>query len=177
MRVVAATNQDLSKAVTERRFREDLFYRLNVVPIRVPPLRERLSDLPMLAAHFLGNFNKRQGTRKTLSDGALDKLLGHDYPGNVRELENLIEQAAALSAGDRIDPDDFSIARLDDRGLGVSLGDAGRRLSDVVDQAERSAISASLIRNPGDLAAVAKELGISSTTLWRKMKRLELEAS
>lgn len=174
VRVVAATNQDLSKAVAEKRFREDLFYRLNVVPIRVPPLRERIGDLPLLATHFLARYNRRNETRKTLSESALDKLLSHDYPGNVRELENTIEQAAALSTGDVIDPEDFSFAHLDERS-GTVAGES-RRLSDVVDEAERNAIAASLARHPGDLAAVARELGISPTTLWRKMKRLELQA-
>lgn len=171
MRVVAATNQDLTRAVAEKRFREDLFYRLNVVPIRVPPLRERLADLPLLVDHFLARYNRRHGTRKRLTDRALDKLLSHDYPGNVRELENLVEQAAALSVGDLIEPEDFTFARVDERQ--ASAGES-RRLSDVVDEAERAAILASIARHPGDLAAVARELGISPTTLWRKMKRLEI---
>lgn len=173
VRIVAATNQDLSKAVAEKRFREDLFYRLNVVPIRVPPLRERIGDLPLLATHFLARYNKRNQTRKTLSEQSLDKLLSHDYPGNVRELENLIEQAAALSTAHVIDPDDFSFTHLDDRGATGGTSE-GRRLSDVVDDAERNAIAASVTRHPGDLAAVARELGVSPTTLWRKMKRLDL---
>lgn len=171
VRVVAATNQDLTRAVAEKRFREDLFYRLNVVPIRVPPLRERLADLPLLVDHFLARYNRRHGTRKRLTDRALDKLLSHDYPGNVRELENLVEQAAALSVGDLIEPEDFTFARVDERQ--ASAGES-RRLSDVVDEAERAAILASIARHPGDLAAVARELGISPTTLWRKMKRLEI---
>jgi len=175
VRVVAATNQDLSRAVAEKRFREDLFYRLNVVPIRVPPLRERMGDLPLLAAHFLARYNRRHGTRKRFTDGAMEKLLSHDYPGNVRELENLIEQAAALSPTETIDPDDFDFARLEER-AGPQGGTELRRLSDVVDEAERQAIEASIARNPGDLAAVARELGISPTTLWRKMKRLDIHA-
>src|SRR5690606_34544004 len=107
VRVVAATNQDLHQAIAEKRFREDLYYRLNVVPIRVPPLRERLADVPILARHFLDRFNRRHGTRTSLSDEAIAKLGTHDYPGNVRELENLIEQAATLTVGPRIVPSDF----------------------------------------------------------------------
>jgi len=174
VRVVAATNQDLTRAVAEKRFREDLFYRLNVVPIRMPTLRERLSDLPLLADHFLARYNRRHGTRKRLTDAAMEKLLAHDYPGNVRELENLIEQAAALSPNDTIDPDDFDFALIEERA--PAQPGKGRRLSDVVDEAERAAIQAAIARNPGDLGAVARELGISSTTLWRKMKRLQISA-
>ncbi len=175
VRVVAATNQDLTRAVAEKRFREDLFYRLNVVPIRVPPLRERMGDLPVLTAHFLARYNQRHGSRKRLSESALEKLLSHEYPGNVRELENLIEPAAALSAGEVIDADDFDFARIDER-QAKAPGEA-KRLSDVVDDAERAAIQASIARHPGDRAAVARELGVSPTTRWRKMKRLEIQAA
>ncbi|AKU89675.1 sigma-54-dependent transcriptional regulator [Vulgatibacter incomptus] len=171
VRVVAATNQDLRLAISEKRFREDLFYRLNVVPIRVPPLRERLSDVPLLAAHFLAKFNRRNGATKELGESAIERLLSHDFPGNVRELENLVEQAAALSAGDRIGAPDFDIGPA---GPAPSPSSDVMRLSDVVDQAERAAIAAAMERNPGDLAAVARELGVSPTTLWRKSRRLGL---
>src|SRR5512138_3510643 len=98
-RIIAATNQDLRRAISEKRFREDLFYRLAVVPLRIPPLRERREDVPLLAAHFLERFNKRTGNAKTLAPEAVARLLEHEWPGNVRELENIIEQAAALSTG------------------------------------------------------------------------------
>jgi two-component system response regulator HydG len=174
VRVIAATNQDLKKAIAEKRFREDLFYRLNVVPVRVPPLRERLEDVPLLAAHFLDRYNRRAGTRRVLLEDALAKLGAHDYPGNVRELENLIEQAAALAAGDRIGADDIA---LEPRAAPAAAGAEGpRRLADIVDDAERAAIAAAVTRLAGDLGAVARELGVSSTTLWRKMKRLGLKA-
>jgi len=175
VRVVAATNQDLRRAISEKRFREDLFYRLNVVPIRVPPLRERKADVPLLAAHFLSRFNQRNGSHKELSSGAIARLQAHDFPGNVRELENLIEQAAALSLSDRIGPDDIGIeASTPPRPAATNEAHASR-LSDVVDDAERGAILASMARNPGDLAAVARELGVSPTTLWRKSRRLGIE--
>ncbi|HYQ80156.1 MAG TPA: sigma-54 dependent transcriptional regulator, partial [Anaeromyxobacteraceae bacterium] len=102
VRVVAATNQDLKKAIAEKRFREDLFYRLNVVPLRIPPLRERPEDIPLLAVHFLGRYNRRTGERKVLTPEALQRLTAHPWPGNVRELENMVEQAAALSAAPEI---------------------------------------------------------------------------
>ena len=175
VRVVAATNQDLRRAIAEKRFREDLFYRLNVVPIRVPPLRERIEDIPLLAAHFLQRFARRAGgPTKRLSDGAMEKLVSHNFPGNVRELENVLEQAAALSLGDEIGADDFELGIADEPGGPPGASDGPRRLTDAVDDAERIAIQASVGRYPNDLAAVARELGVSSTTLWRKMKRLGL---
>src|SRR3954468_22338702 len=106
VRVLAATNQDLRKAIAEKRFREDLFYRLNVVPLVTPPLRERRDDIPVLAQHFVERFNQRNGTRRVLTQGALQKLSAWDFPGNARELENVVEQAAALAHTDQIENED-----------------------------------------------------------------------
>jgi two-component system response regulator HydG len=170
VRVIAATNQDLSRAVAEKRFREDLYYRINVVPIRVPPLRDRRTDIPLLARHFLARLAGRVGSRKELAPAALEKLLAHDYPGNVRELENVLEQAAALSLGPVIGPDDFAFGAVDPGPPAAATG----RLADVVDAAERAAIVAAVSRSPGDLSAVARDLGVSPTTLWRKVRRLGL---
>ncbi len=122
VRVIAASNQDLKKAIAAKRFREDLFYRLNVVPLRIPPLRERMEDVPLLAAHFLQRYNERSGERKTLSAEALARLVEHSWPGNVRELENMIEQAAALSLSSEIRGSDI---RFDT--LGPSRRPPGRR--------------------------------------------------
>ena len=169
VRVVAATNQDLRKAIVERRFREDLFYRLNVVPLTPPPLRERREDIPLLAQHFLERFNKREGTRRALTQGALKKLVGHDFPGNVRELENVVEQAAALARTDLIEAEDV---RLEAPALAKTQ--TARRLVEAVEEAEVKAIEAALLRNHGALEKSAAELGVSATTLWRKMKRLGL---
>src|SRR6185295_17804662 len=109
VRVIAATNQDLKEAIADKRFREDLFYRLNVVPLHAPPLRDRKEDVPLLAPHFLTRFNQRNGTRRTLTQGALQKMAAYDFPGNVRELENVVEQAAALAHSDEIEADDVFI--------------------------------------------------------------------
>jgi two-component system response regulator HydG len=170
VRVIAATNQDLRKAIAEKRFREDLFYRLNVVPLRIPPLRERREDIPLLATHFLARFNQRSKLDKVLALDALARLKAHEWPGNVRELENIIEQAASLSPGREIGAADIQIE-------GASTTPApgqAHRLSDVVEDAERRAIVDALARCAGDQGRVAKELGISATTLWRRMKRLGL---
>jgi len=171
VRVVAATNQDLRRAIIEKRFREDLFYRLAVVPLRLPPLRERREDVPLLAAHFLGRCNQRTGSDKIFTAEAVARLLEHDWPGNVRELENAVEHAAAVSATREIRLRDVHI-----EAPAVPPGGPARTLADAVEEAERKVIQASLIRNEHDLARVARELAISSTTLWRKMKRLGIES-
>ena len=173
VRVIAATNQDLRRAIAERRFREDLYYRLAVVPVRIPPLRERRDDVPLLAAHFVQRYNHRTGEGKVLTPEALAGLLTHDWPGNVRELENAIEQAAALSPGREIRAADVQLEPA--RGSAPPPGDAARTLAEAVEDAERCAIEAALARCEGDLGRVARELGVSATTLWRKMKRLSIE--
>jgi two-component system response regulator HydG len=172
VRLVAATNQDLQAAVAEKRFRGDLYYRLNVVPLRVPPLRERLEDIPLLAQHFLSRYNERSGTQRRLSPEAIEHLLSWRYPGNVRELENAIERAAALAETDELMPRDFpfGIEPVPAVSAAIPIGHGGS-LAASLDAAERTAIAAALARNPGDLAQVARELEVSSTTLWRKMKR------
>jgi two-component system response regulator HydG len=173
VRVIAATNQDLKTAITEKRFREDLYYRLNVVPLLAPPLRERKEDIPLLAQHFLSSFNQRNGTRRTLTQGALQKMAVYDFPGNVRELENIVEQAAALAHSDEIDADDVFI---ETRAIPTAETPPNgvRTLAREVDSAEKKAIEAAIARNDGLLEQVARELDVSTTTLWRKMKRLGL---
>jgi two-component system, NtrC family, response regulator HydG len=173
VRVIAATNQDLRRAISERRFREDLFYRLAVVPLRIPPLRERREDIPLLAAHFLQRFVLRTGAQKSLSADAVARLLEHRWPGNVRELENMIEQAAALSHGTEIGGEDI---HLDPHAhAGEQHEETPRTLAAAVEDAERQTIEAAVTRCSGDLARVAREVGVSATTLWRKMKRLGIE--
>ena len=176
VRVVAATNQDLRKAIAERRFREDLYYRLNVMSIRLPPLRERMADVPLLAQHFLDEFNREHGMQKYFADSAMERLLSYDYPGNVRELRNLVQQAALLSQSDRIEGDDFDIPSStgSQTPRPAPREEGPRRLADVVDDAERAAIRAALERHRGDVTAAARDLGISPTTLWRKRKRLDI---
>jgi two-component system response regulator HydG len=175
VRTVAATNRDIEREVAEKRFRQDLYYRLNVVTLRVPPLRERKEDVPLLAEHFLERANARSGRPHRLSPAAVDRLMGYDFPGNVRELENLVEQAAALSESDELLADDFPLrhAKASDGPPQVGLQRA--TLAEAVDEAERKAIQAAVEGSPNDLARVAETLAISPTTLWRKMKRLGLK--
>lgn len=189
VRIVAATNQELSRAVSEQRFRKDLFYRLNVVPLAVPPLRERLEDVPLLARHFLERAGARLGRCFSLSDEAVEHLKAWNYPGNVRELENAIERAVALASTDQLGPADFPLTSIVAAGAGSAArsvtgaptalvcpgeGIPPLGLSEALEMAERQIISAALSRSHGNLSAVAQELKISSTTLWRKMRRLGL---
>ncbi len=172
VRVIAATNQNLKAAVAEKRFREDLFYRLNVVPLRIPPLRERREDVPLLAQHFLERYAERTGERRSLSPAALQKLVDYDWPGNVRELQNMIEQAAALSPEAILSERDIRF----EAGSEAAGACAPQTLGEAVEHAERRTIEAALLRCAGDLGKVARELGVSSTTLWRKMKALGIRA-
>jgi len=179
VRVVAASNRDVEREVVEKRFRQDLYYRLNVVGLTVPPLRERLEDIPLLAEHFLQRVNARNPKKHRLSPQAVEHLGGYDYPGNVRELENLVEQAAALAEREELQPSDFPLRN--SRGP-VPLASAVRlvsgpsapvvTLAQAVDEAERRAIELALGQSQNDLNQVARALGVSATTLWRKMKKL-----
>jgi two-component system response regulator HydG len=166
VRVIAATNQDLHRAIVEKRFREDLFYRLNVVPLRVPPLRERSEDIPLLAAHFLSRYNARADQEKSFTPEAILKLSQHPWPGNVRELENMVEQAAALSPDRVIGPGEIRLGT-NPQGQGAPV----LTLAEAVDAAERRTLEVALTRNDGDATRVAHELGVSATTLWRKLRR------
>jgi len=167
IRVIAATNVGLAQAVEERRFRQDLYYRLNVARFNLPPLRERPEDIPVLIEFFLAASNRKTGARLRLADGVMDRLVRHDFPGNVRELENMVEQAAALASGGVITLDDI-LPEAPATGFRAS----GRSLADIVDAAEREAVVAALREHGGSRERAAEALAISPTTLWRKMTRL-----
>ncbi len=183
VRTVAATNRDIERDVNDKRFRQDLFYRLAVVTLSVPTLRDRLEDVPLLAAHFLERANTRNHRQHRLASSALDRLMTYNFPGNVRELENLIEQAAALAEGEELLPEDFPLRRrsvdsppptaTSSRGTTTAV----QSLADAVTDAERRAIAAAIEQSGHDLSRVAELLGISATTLWRKMKRLSLKTT
>ncbi|MHB1846386.1 MAG: sigma-54-dependent transcriptional regulator [Deltaproteobacteria bacterium] len=178
VRVIAATNRDLRKEIAERRFREDLFYRLNVVPLQVPPLRERKEDIPLLAHHFVERYNGRTGAHRVLTELAVARLVGHDFPGNVRELENAVEQAAVLADRDHLTAEDFPLdaPEVQPPEPGEKRAE-GRSLAQIIDDAERDAIEAAIERLEFNLAAVSRELRIHPATLWRKMKRLGMSSA
>ncbi len=173
VRIVAATNRDLGREIAAGRFRDDLFYRLNVIPVSLPPLRDRPEDVLPLAELFLARIAERGGRRLVLADEASAALCAHPWPGNVRELENAIERASVLARGERIDPEDLL---LDEAGVATStdLPNLSGSLQACLDQATRSRIGTALARHGGRRAAAAQELGIDRTTLFRLIKRLDV---
>jgi DNA-binding NtrC family response regulator len=171
-RVVAATNRDLEPMIRQGSFREDLFYRLNVIPIVLPPLRERREDIPLLAEHFLARFAQRQGRVLRLSAGATERLLRYAWPGNVRELENAMERLAILARDETIEPGDLP-AHV---GAGLALGAApGLAAEQTLAEAERAHITQILERYGWNHSRAAEALGIGRTTLWRKLKDYGIE--
>lgn len=179
VRVIAATNRDLPTAVREKSFREDLFYRLNVIRIHLPPLRERREDIPLLARHFLALHCQRfQRRLDGFSPTVLESLNAYDYPGNIRELSNVIEQAVALAVGPLIEAHDLP-ERLLHRETEVSAPAAApetpARLKSLAD-VERDLILERIRVRGGRLNLVAKDLGISRTTLWRRMREYQIDA-
>ncbi|MHC4548492.1 MAG: sigma-54-dependent transcriptional regulator [Planctomycetota bacterium] len=171
VRVVAATNADLNREVAEGRFREDLFYRLNVITIESPPLRRRREDIPLLVQHFIESFAKHSGKRlKGITPEALDRLMAADWPGNVRELENVIERAVVLATGDLITEAD--IPQLDDS-KGSQAEPIPFRVGQALADLEREAIQRTLKAVAGDKDAAAKILGIGVATLYRRLKEME----
>jgi two-component system response regulator HydG len=167
VRIMAATNVDLVEAVKERRFREDIYYRLNVARFDLPPLRERREDVPLLMNFFLDKFNRKMTRRARYGEGVIDELVQYNYPGNVREAENMVEQAVALCTGDVVRVDDILPQQPTTR-----AGSQRRTLAHIVDEAERDAVLEALRAHDGSRERVAEALDISPTTLWRKMTRL-----
>ena len=169
VRIVAATNRDLSKLVSQGHFRDDLYFRLAVVRLSIPPLCERREDIPYLVAHFVERFNAKRGKRVLgVTPAVMEILMRHDLPGNVRELENIIEYAFVLCHNGLIDvrhlPDDLQSQAAN---AAASERDGNRPL----EQSEADSIRLSLSRNGGHLGRTAQELRVSRTTLWRKMKK------
>jgi two-component system response regulator AtoC len=187
VRVIAATNSDLTKLVAEGEFREDLFYRLNVIPVHLPPLRERKDDIPLLVRHFLDKLTADDraaagGRDITVLQEAMRRLMAYHWPGNVRQLENAIERAVAFAAGrTQIDVGDLppEIQEARDGSLsaavasGVSLPEDGMNLDRFIAGIERDLIHRSLERTGGNKGEAARLLGLKRTTLVEKLKRLE----
>ncbi len=166
-RVVAATNRDLAQMIRQGGFREDLFYRLNVIPVSLPPLRERREDIPLLAEHFLARFAERQGRVLRLGPAAMERLLRYPWPGNVRELENAMERSAILAQTETIQPEDLPPHVT----AGLTLGPAPTLASaQTLAETERLLIMQTLERSGGNHSRAAESLGIGRTTLWRKLK-------
>ncbi len=170
VRVISATHVNLQQAVAEARFREDLYYRLNVIEIRIPCLRERREDIPLLANHFLERLSHELGKNVTeISEGALKMLMDHNWPGNVRELENAVERAMVTCRGRVLTEDEFSF--LGQSGMPRALQiPAGMTLQEM----EKHLIVATLNRTGGNIKESAAVLGIDRSTLYEKIKRYEI---
>jgi two-component system response regulator HydG len=182
-RILAATNRDLNQMVEQGRFRKDLFYRLNVVSLKIPPLRERRQDVPLLTAHFLERIGKEYGKKFELGDEALRVLAEYDWPGNVRELENALERACSFASGDVVQlgdlPTQLQDFRMQQRRLTVPLRQtlqaaaAQPGVTSLADM-EKQAILDTIRRLKGDKLQAARLLGIGKTTLYRKLKEYNI---
>jgi DNA-binding NtrC family response regulator len=188
VRVVLASNQPLERLVAEGQFRQDLYYRINVVKIELPPLRDRVSDIPLLAEHFLRKHAADLGKQFAgFTPGAIDALRRYSYPGNIRELANIVERAAVLSRAQTIGVDDLPSHVLDAsapsvlRTIGPSTDDSEAEawspmpLEEALREPERRIVLAALRANGWNRLRTAEQLGINRTTLYKKMKQLGIE--
>ena len=171
IRIIAATNRDLESAIRTGAFRQDLYFRLNVVQVKLPPLRERKSDIQLMVISFLEKFSDPHGPPRTISDDAMRRLIAYDWPGNVRELENAIERAVAMGSGPIVHVGDLpsnlhypSSERVPDKDELLPM-----------EELERRAILRTLRETGGDKLAAARMLGIGKTTLYRKLKQYQME--
>ncbi len=173
IRIIAATNRDLESAIRTGGFRQDLYFRLNVVQLKLPPLRERKSDIPLLVSSFLEKFSDPQRPIRTISEDAMRRLMAYDWPGNVRELENAVERAVALGSG--------PILHMGDLPSNLQQGGSDRSLDSdeltTLEEMERRAILRALRETNGDKLAAARLLGIGKTTLYRKLKQYGAEGA
>jgi two-component system response regulator HydG len=172
VRVIAATNRDLEAAVRQGNFRQDLFFRLNVVQIKMPPLRDRKGDIPLLVNSFLEKFGDADSPSRTVSQDAMTRLIAYDWPGNVRELENAIERAITLATGGVLHVGDLP------SNLQYSASDRLPQNDELLplDELERRAIMRALRESGGDKLAAARLLGIGKTTLYRKLKQYDAQS-
>jgi len=173
VRVISATNRDLEEATKKGEFREDLYYRISVFPIKLPPLRDRKEDIPLLSAHFLKKYNEQENKHiEGISPEALELLMAYNWPGNVRELENAIERAVVLAITDEINVKELPTAV---RSLGEKkLYESDNTLSSWIEKLEEEALRQALLENEGNISKTAKKLGIGRATIYRKAKKYGL---
>ncbi len=173
VRILAATNKDLEQSVAQGSFRRDLYFRLNVLTLRIPPLRDRKQDIPLLAGHFLERLARATGVQRNISDEALKLLLAYDWPGNIRELENCLERACALTSGPTVHISDLPTSiqtwKAQTQPSIVASEDPGGRILTLA-EVEKNAILQTVEQLQGDKLEAAKVLGIGKTTLYRKLK-------
>jgi transcriptional regulator with PAS, ATPase and Fis domain len=173
VRLIAATNADLEADVKANRFRADLFYRLNVIPITIPPLRERMDDLPLLVEYFVNKFCDRSKVRvRKVSDAAMDVLRGYTWPGNVRELENVIERAILLNRTDCLEASDFPEKLMQPQP--PTLVNESVPVTPTLESIEKAYIHYVMAQTDGKKTEAARILGIDTSTLYRKIQRYDL---
>jgi transcriptional regulator with PAS, ATPase and Fis domain len=176
VRVVAATNKELSKEVASERFRQDLYYRLNVITIHLPPLRDRLQDIPLLAAHFLHKYARENHKEITaIQQEAMEHLMRYDWPGNVRELENVIERAVVLAKGATITVADLYLEEPQEKASLNTNDYFVLPAKSTLAQIEREAIIQALRHTEGNREATARLLNIGPATLYRKFKEYQIQ--
>jgi DNA-binding NtrC family response regulator len=174
--VIAATNVDLRAALENGTFREDLYYRLNVVPLNIPPLRDRKEDIPALAKHFMHKVADNLGTpARGISEPAMQKLMAYHWPGNVRELENVIERSMVLSPRDTLEPQDIQLDSAG-RNHGPAVNDTFLPPGMNLDQYEQSIIREALRRAAGNKSQAARLLGISRNALRYRLTQMGIES-
>ena len=166
-RIIAATNRNLESAIREGKFRQDLYFRLNVVQIKLPALRERKTDIPLLVDYFLGKLADGDRPIRTISEDAMARLLAYEWPGNVRELENVIERAVALGSGPIVHIADLPTNLHYGSGECMAPNDKSVSLKEL----EKRAVVTALRETGGDKIAAARLLGIGKTTLYRKLRQ------
>ena len=174
VRILAATNRDLEQSVAQGSFRRDLYFRLNVLSLRIPPLRERRQDIPLLVAHFLERITRSTGQEHTLSDDALKAMLAFDWPGNVRELENSLERACALNTGPLIHLGDLPGSISGARSQEAAVNEGSAKIVPMADL-EKQTIINTIAQLNGDKLLAARLLGIGKTTLYRKLKEYAVQ--
>jgi two-component system response regulator HydG len=170
VRILAATNRDLEQAVAQGTFRRDLYFRLNVLSLRIPSLRERRQDIPILAGHFLERLSRNSAEERILSDDALKAMLAYDWPGNVRELENCLERACAFTTGPTLHVGDLppAVSQLQ-ASPSAGNGDSSNKIVPMA-ELEKQTILNTIAQLNGDKLLAARLLGIGKTTLYRKLK-------
>ena len=176
VRLIAATNRDLEAEIAASRFRPDLYYRIAVVPVQLPALRERADDVPMLAAHFLDAACRKNRARpKRLDPQAVAALARHAWPGNVRELRNAMERVAILVPGDLVEAAHLAFLQPGDSALPTVAEGAGSHLASMMERHERALVLAALLRNRWRMTKTADELGLERSHLYKKLKALGIE--
>jgi DNA-binding NtrC family response regulator len=169
-RIISASNRDMKDHIHQGRFREDLYYRLKVIDIELPPLRERKEDIPLLVQHFINKSSKEPKKISGVSEDALKILINYSWPGNVRELENIVQRAITLSQREVILPEDLPASLLQE--VDENLVEKGLRVNYTLDQLEKEYIKKVLIEVGGNKSRAAERLGLDRKTLYRKLEEM-----